>query len=174
MPTVRTLEDHGMTDTLEKIVSEAVSPAPPDPALQAKDEALRREIKDRESVKQLLNARVRDLMHELDTLRAERRRLGLEERQISDHAVVRYLERIAGLDIEAVRAEVRTMASRAVPFKNCDGLWDEQTQTVVVLGGGDGVVTILGVEQAEKYIGRRLLNGEMAAGERDLPKPEQK
>lgn len=147
---------------LEDIVADAVAPAPTDPAMRVKDDALRREIRDRESAKQVLNARVRDLMGELDNLRAERVRLGLAQREVTDHAVVRYLERVEGIDTDAVRAKIREMTERAVPFKNCDGLWDEATKAVLILGNGDGVVTILSAEQAEKYIGRKLLNGERA------------
>lgn len=46
---------------------------------------------------------------------------------ISDHAVLRYLERVKGIDIEAVRTEMQSPALDAAIAMGCD---------TVILGGG--------------------------------------
>jgi uncharacterized protein with PIN domain len=61
--------------------------------------------------------------------------------RISDHAVLRFLERVKGIDIEAVRAEMTSPALEAAAAFGCD---------TVILGtghrmklNGDVVATVL-------------------------------
>lgn len=60
---------------------------------------------------------------------------------ISDHAVLRFLERVKGLDIEAIRAEMQSPALETAAILGCD---------TVILGcgariklQGDVAVTVL-------------------------------
>ena len=55
---------------------------------------------------------------------------------ISDHAIIRYLERIKGMDIEAIREELRTIALRAKYERDenatSDRLTDEETGMTLI------------------------------------------
>lgn len=81
-------------------------------------------------------------------------------RQVSDHAVLRYLERVKGVDVGAIRDELREIADEAVPAKDGEHHWHAATETVVVVGKGGHVITVLSAKQTEKWRGRKLANGE--------------
>lgn len=85
--------------------------------------------------------------------------------RVSDHAVIRYLERIVGVDVEAIRADIRLLASESVQFKNCDGFWNKEFGAVFMLNEENAVVTILGKKEGAKYLGRRLVDGSRAGAE---------
>ena len=74
---------------------------------------------------------------------------------VSDHAVLRYLERVRGIDIEAVRAEMMSPALDTAAAIGCD--------TVVMGNGarlklhGDVVSTVLPSRKAERR-GRTVSN----------------
>jgi hypothetical protein len=78
--------------------------------------------------------------------------------RVTDHALVRYLERTGTVKTDRVRIKMRKMVAEAVPFAKCDGLWHAATQLVFIVEG-DTLVTVLGGPLAEKYFGRRLVDG---------------
>lgn len=62
---------------------------------------------------------------------------------VTDHAIVRYLERMEGLDVEAVRRKVEEMARRAVR-RDDEFMDDPQTGMIVVRRkGSDSVATVM-------------------------------
>ena len=71
--------------------------------------------------------------------------------RITDHAVLRYLERVRGLDVEAVRAEMAVVVAIAA---------EHPTATAVLSGGfrfrirADAVVTVIPKDD-DKKLGRR-------------------
>lgn len=81
------------------------------------------------------------------------------ERKVTDHAVVRYLERVRGIDMDEVRTEIRALANEAQEVKGGDHYWHPDG-VILIIGDDAQVVTILGAEQVEKYAGRKLTNGE--------------
>lgn len=93
-------------------------------------------------------------------LKEERLRRGQRERSVSDHAVVRYLERHEGLDIEAVREELRAIADASTPAKDGEHHWHEESQLILILGEAGQIITVLAPEQLEKWSNRKLRNGE--------------
>lgn len=68
---------------------------------------------------------------------------------ISDHAVLRYLERVKGVDIESIRAEMQSRALDAAVAIGCD--------TVILSGGarlklvGDVVSTVLSAKMPDRH-----------------------
>ena len=97
---------------------------------------------------------------QINAYRCDEIAAGREVRSVSDHALLRYLERHKGIDMEAVRDEIRTMANEAEPLK------DRETHAhpsgVVMIIGADGqVITVLSGEQSQKYVGRKLANGKV-------------
>lgn len=78
-----------------------------------------------------------------DELKSRKDAEGASRIVITDHAVVRYLERIEGMDIEAVRAKVRDMAARS-QRRDAEFLDDSVTGfTVVRRDGSESVATIM-------------------------------
>lgn len=94
--------------------------------------------------------------------RAKRLRVetGEDVRSVTDHAIVRYLERHKGMDVEAIRDELRQIATEAEPSKDGEHYWHEARGVFIVLNTLGAIVTVLSREQAEKWVGRKLLNGE--------------
>lgn len=108
------------------------------------------------------NNRLADLRRKRDTLRAELAFMDAGRRRVSDHAVLRFLERRLGIDIEGIRNELRMMADEAAPFKkNGEHHW-HHSGVVIVIGECGQIITVLSEEQSEKHCGRRLANGEKA------------
>ena len=91
-------------------------------------------------------------------MRKARIAAGTEERPVSDHAIVRYLERHMGVDVEAVRAKLRSLADNAIPSKDGEHHW-HPSGVLMVIGAAGQVVTVLSPEQAAKWDGRKLRNG---------------
>lgn len=93
----------------------------------------------------------------LDAVKSEieRRRTGTSIGvQISDHAVVRYLERYKGLDMAAIREEIVSMARRAGKLGSGDQYarrTDEETGMTMGLNEITGVVTTMFSER-EKIV----------------------
>lgn len=81
-------------------------------------------------------------------------------RIVSDHAVVRFLERVKGVDLEAVRNILRRLADEAVPEKKGDHYWHSGEGIMLLIGERGQIITILSPEQAQKHTGRKLKNGE--------------
>ena len=70
---------------------------------------------------------------------------------ISDHAIVRWLERVKGVDIEAIRAEMRTPALAKADEFGCPVLIGRHGERLVIR---DGVVTT--VIAKGRYQGTRI------------------
>src|SRR5260221_9785400 len=64
---------------------------------------------------------LRETQFRIDTIRTEQgrrkvaRKVGGEEVRISDHAIVRYLERHKGLDVDGLRDEIAALIARSKP-----------------------------------------------------------
>lgn len=90
---------------------------------------------------------VNELRLRLEAVRAERdrrRTVTSEGICISDHAVLRYLERHKGLDVSAMREEIIAMARRAGKFDSGDVYAtrvDEDSGTIMGINELTGVVT---------------------------------
>lgn len=83
----------------------------------------------------------------LSRLKAKRQtilnaRTAPEERQVTDHAIVRYLERVEGVDIEALKDRVRAFVAEATatPTK---GVRQHPSGLQVIVNPGGVIVTIL-------------------------------
>lgn len=71
--------------------------------------------------------------------------------RVSDHAVVRYLERIRGLDIDALRDEIAGKAELALDYPGSNGvLRDGHLYRVV----NSTVITVQPRQQKDKRLGR--------------------
>lgn len=80
---------------------------------------------------------------------------------ISDHAVVRYLERTGRIDAASVRAEIAGLFQESVHMVGADGVWNAQNGLVLIVEGGT-VLTVLSQEQSENYLGQSLVDGGVA------------
>lgn len=80
----------------------------------------------------------------------------MKQLAVSDHAVVRYMERVLNLDIEKLRDDIRELAATGTAFKNMDGLWCPKRQVIVIIEN-NRVLTVLGKREAEKHHGRQLV-----------------
>jgi hypothetical protein len=103
-------------------------------------------------------ARVRS---ELSIIREKQRERSGKARGVSDHAVVRYLERTGRVDTEAARAEINELVDGSEAFKKVDGVWHSPTGMVFIVEDCT-VVTVLSREQSERYLGRPLMSGGVA------------
>lgn len=100
-----------------------------------------------------------------DALHIDLIRSGGAERDVTDHAVLRYLERFKGVDISSIRAEIRALADGSEAAKDGEHHW-HPTNVILVLGDRGQVITVLSPEQAAKHEGRRLRSG------RHIPRTE--
>jgi hypothetical protein len=79
---------------------------------------------------------------------------------ITDHAVVRYLERVKRIDVDAIRQEIARLAVDSTPFKTMDGArWNWEKQCVVTVIG-HSVTTIIDHAAATQYVGKKLIDGQ--------------
>lgn len=75
---------------------------------------------------------------------------------ITDHAIVRYLERVKGIDMVALRAEIAVKVEAAEEHPGCAG---------VVSGGftyklqGDSVCTVVQASRPDQRTGRSTTRG---------------
>lgn len=86
-----------------------------------------------------------------DALKKERgdRKIGQSYRRVSDHAVVRYLERVKGVDVEALRAEIVALLATAEPdgigaYRTSDGL-------LIAVSSEAGVVSTIYYPYEEEF-----------------------
>lgn len=70
---------------------------------------------------------------------------------VSDHAVLRYLERVQGLDIERLRREIGARVDLAVELGACGVIIDGFSYRI----DGGVVTTVLRVSQCDVRIGRK-------------------
>lgn len=108
-----------------------------------------------------------ELRREQGRLKHEKARRGLSERPVSDHAIIRYLERCKGVEVEAARRELRRMADEATPAQDGEHHWHEDTGTILIIGNEGQVVTVLSADQIDKWRGRKLSNGERVPNKAD-------
>ena len=119
------------------------------------------EIKDRIAD---LDLRLETARGRVQSMNKERERLleklakrgrSMRVRIVTDHALLRYLERHKGIDLDAIRDEIRGLADEALAFKDGEH-YRHPNGVVMVLGNKGKVVTILSPEQSEKFNGRKL------------------
>lgn len=126
----------------------------------AKDsDKLDAQIRDLGSIENALRARAQNVQKERERL-TRRKAMRTGERRVCDHAVLRYLERVRGFDIGAIRDEIRAMANAAIAMKDGEHHWHEASNAVLIIGDDGQVITILSPDQIEKFVGRKLMNGE--------------
>lgn len=70
---------------------------------------------------------------------------------VSDHAVLRYLERVEGLDIERLRREIGARVDLAVDLGACGVIIDGFSYKIE----GGVVTTVLRMSQCDVRIGRK-------------------
>lgn len=78
---------------------------------------------------------------------------------ITNHALLRYMERHKGIDVNALRNELRMIADASEPAKDGEHHW-HPSGVILVMGEAGQVITVLSPEQAEKWAGRKLQNGD--------------
>lgn len=88
------------------------------------------DLADLAALEQKLSGRLAGIRREKAALKKARVENGTDVRLVNDHALIRYLERQKGLDVEAIRAEMRQIADESA------------------------------LAQAEKWYGRGLQNSE--------------
>lgn len=93
-----------------------------------------------------------------DKLKREQAERSPELRMVSDHALLRYMERHKNIDVNALRDELRTLAAEAIPAKDGEHHWHE-SGVILIIGEAGQIITVLSAEQAEKWTGRKLANG---------------
>jgi hypothetical protein len=119
-------------------------------------------ISELRSMLSLLSGAASDVRRKLDIAKETKRQMNGDVRRVTDHSLVRYLERVKGIDMEAVRGEINALVDASVGFKNAkDARWNSEAKLTLIVEG-ETVVTILGAEQSEKYLGRSLENGARA------------
>lgn len=106
----------------------------------------------------LLKHRLGEINQRREQLRKDRGELGLTHRPVRDHALLRYLERHKGIDVEAIRRELADLADEAVPARDGEHHWHPSGVLLIIAENG-AVVTVLSPEQTVKWNGRKLKNG---------------
>jgi hypothetical protein len=123
------------------------------------------DLADLSAVETNLNNALAGIRGRKAALKRARIRAGAEIRPVTDHAIIRYLERHKGFDIETVRDEMRAIAAAADPAKDGEHHIHQASGVIMVLGADGTIVTVLSAEQSEKWIGRRLANGGLVGGD---------
>jgi hypothetical protein len=114
------------------------------------------EIEDMVAIENSLMGRAMEIRRQRQKLKIEALKAG--ERIVTDHALLRYLERHKGIDVTALRDELRALADAAEPAKDMEHHW-HPSGVIMVIGEEGQVITVLSPEQAEKWNGRRLFRG---------------
>jgi hypothetical protein len=110
------------------------------------------------ALEQSLNNRLTEVRRLRRIAEQERISNGTEQRRVADHALVRYLQRVIGMDTEKYRDDLRKLANEAVAVKDGEHHW-HPSGVILVLGDVGQVITVLDNVQADKFAGRRLLDG---------------
>lgn len=126
------------------------------------DDALADRIADLGNVIHHATNRLHVLRREHKALKRERGRRANDPRRVSDHAVVRFLERSAGVPIDRIRDMIRRRAEESTPFVDGEHHW-HPSGIVMVIGDEGQVVTVLDEGLARKWAGRKLRNGGRSA-----------
>lgn len=78
--------------------------------------------------------------------------------QISDHALIRYLERVLGMDIEGLRREIGHKVDTALEHDGCTGIVVDGFSYKMRAGK---ITTVMRVGRADIRTGRRPRTGEI-------------
>lgn len=81
---------------------------------------------------------------------------------VTDHALLRYMGRHKGIDVEAMRDELRQMAEAATPAKDGEHHW-HNSGVLMAIGSKGQVITVLSPEHVKKWAGRTLADGTKVA-----------
>ena len=71
---------------------------------------------------------------------------------ITDHAVIRYLGQVRGVDIDAIRAEIGRIVDLAEEHEGCSGVRADGFTYKI---RGDSVTTVVASERADQRQGNR-------------------
>ena len=110
--------------------------------------------RDLAAIETVLSGRIASVRRHKARLKAEAVAAGDLERMVTDHAVLRYLERHRGIDIEAVRNELRRIANEALQAKDSEHHWHEESGVLLIIGDEGQVITVLAPEHVEKWTSR--------------------
>lgn len=117
------------------------------------DDEIEDEIADLSAELSKASGRVSAMRREIRRLRAIKADRGNAERLVNDHALLRFMQRHKGIDVDAFRAELRRIAGESEPFG--DGEHHRHPSGVVMVLGDEGqVITVLSPEQSAKWAGR--------------------
>lgn len=116
------------------------------------------EIADIIGLETALGGRLSSLRRRREKLKRDLVELGKSERLVTDHALIRYLQRHKGIDVDAMRDELRALADGAAPAKDGEHFW-HPSGVIMIIGNEGQIVTVLSPEQSEKWDGRKLKNG---------------
>lgn len=122
------------------------------------------EIADLAALESLYGGKLASVRRRRDELRRERVDTGEGQRLVNDHALLRYMERHKNIDVNALRDELRAIASQAIPAKDGEHYWHE-SGVILILGEVGQVITVLSPEQSAKWTGRKLKNGARIAAQ---------
>jgi hypothetical protein len=117
------------------------------------------EIADLSALENLFSNRASAIRRAKDKLRKQALVYAPEHRIVTDHALLRFMERHKGIDVEGLRQELRSIAENTTPAKDGEHCWDAKSGVLLILGEAGQVITVLSPEQAEKWAGRKLKNG---------------
>ena len=90
-----------------------------------------------------------------------RSRIKPTERQVADHAIVRFIERVDGVDLEAIKSRIRAYAEECSPT-GVNGILRHPSGTRVVTNVHGLIVTILPPGEDDDYPSKDFEQGEKA------------
>jgi len=122
------------------------------------DDQLCNEIDDLTTLESGLQSKVAAVRRAKGDCKKERIRRGLLTRTVSDHALVRYLERCKGFDMETFRDELRRMVDESAPSKDGECLL-HPTGTGLIVGQDGQIVTVLGADQIRRWTTSKTYTG---------------
>jgi hypothetical protein len=74
---------------------------------------------------------------------------------VTDHALVRYLERIEGIDLDGIRSKIRAMVHGKIdPKSDHDIVVDDDSRAVFVVRRGQTITTTLHADQGIPEVGQ--------------------
>jgi len=113
------------------------------------------EYHDLVAVENALGSRLAEVRRDKARLKAEMASRSPDDRAVTDHALVRFLERVEGQDVEAIRARLRAMLAECVAVGS--DFMVHKEGAVFVIGTEGQVVTVITREQAQEHEHRRAI-----------------
>lgn len=130
------------------------SPAGRSTLSELSDDALLDAMNDLACLIQERSVSIHNLRRTKQAMKDEHLRRNPDARRVSDHAIVRYLERVIGYDIQAIREALRRDADAAVPCEKAGFCWHPDGHVLVI--GDDGqIITVLTEDQVLEWEGSR-------------------